>query len=175
VNITAAAVKNKTFTVFTTFVVIVAGLGAFGTLGQLEDPEFTIKSAVVFTPYPGATPAEVELEVTDRIEKAIQELPQIKQVESHSRAGLSHIKVDIQPKYSSKVLPQIWDELRRKVNDVAAELPPGAAKPTVVDDFGDVYGFLLGVVGDGFTFAEIERHVDAMKKELALVPGVARV
>ncbi len=174
-NLTAAAVRNKTFTVFTTFIVIVAGMAAFGTLGQLEDPQFTIKSAVVYTTYPGATPAEVELEVTDRIEKAIQEMPQIKQIESHSRSGLSHIKVDILPKYTSDVLPQIWDELRRKVNDVRGELPPGVSTPVVIDDFGDVYGFLLGVVGDGFTYAEVERHVDAMKKELALVPGVARV
>jgi multidrug efflux pump subunit AcrB len=174
-NLTAAAVRNRTFTVFSTMVLIVAGLAAFGTLGQLEDPEFTIKSAIVVTPYPGAAPSEVELEVTDRIEQAIQKMPQIKQIESLSRFGLSHIKVDIQPKYRSDVLPQIWDELRRKVNDVRTQLPPGAGTPQVIDDFGNVYGFVLGVVGDGFNYAEVERHVDAIKKELSLVKGVARV
>jgi len=175
VSLSSAAVQKRPVTLFATVVVLVWGAVAFFLLGWLEDPEFTIKSAGITTVYPGASADEVELEVTDRIEMAIQEMPQVKQIESISRPGLSIIKIDILPQYTSDKLPQIWDELRRKIRDVQGSLPPGAGKPDVADDFGDVYGFLLAVVGDGFTYAELEDHVDALKKELSLVTGVARV
>jgi multidrug efflux pump subunit AcrB len=156
-SLTAAAVKRRTFTLFATFILTLAGIASYFTLGQLEDPEFTIKNAVVVTAYPGASPEEVELEVTDRLELAIQQMPQVKYVSSYSRQGLSQINVAIQPHYRSNQLPQVWNE------------------PRVVDDFGDVYGFLLGVVADGFGYADLERYVDGLRKELSLVKGVARV
>ncbi|HME99027.1 MAG TPA: efflux RND transporter permease subunit, partial [Terriglobia bacterium] len=154
---------------------VVAGIASYFTLGQLEDPEFTIKNAVVVTAYPGASPEEVELEVTDRLELAIQQMPQVKYVSSFSRQGLSQITVAIRPEYRSGQLPQIWNELRRKVGDTRRQFPPGVGEPRVVDDFGDVYGFLLGVVADGFSEADLERYVDGLRKELSLVNGVARV
>jgi multidrug efflux pump subunit AcrB len=175
VSIAQVAIEKKTVTVFATILMLVAGLAAYTGLGQLEDPEFTVKTAVVVTTYPGATAEEVELEVTDRIELALQELPQLRELESFSRAGLSLVTVYIQPRYTSEMLPQIWDELRKKVRDVKKEMPPGAGVPSVADDFGDVYGFLMAVVGDGFSPAQLERYVDTIKKELSLVPGVARV
>jgi len=174
-SLTAAAVKRRTFTLFATFVLVVAGIASYFTLGQLEDPEFTIKNAVVVTAYPGASPEEVELEVTDRLELAIQQMPQVKYVSSFSRQGLSQITVAIRPQYRSGQLPQIWNELRRKVGDTRRQFPPGVGEPRVVDDFGDVYGFLLGVVADGFSEADLERYVDGLRKELSLVNGVARV
>ena len=174
-SLTAAAVNRRTLTLFATFVLALAGAASYFTLGQLEDPAFTIKNAVVVTSYPGASPKEVELEVTDRLELAIQQMPQVKHVSSFSRQGLSQITVMIQPQYRSAQLPQIWDELRRKVGDTRRQFPPGVGEPKVVDDFGDVYGFLLGVVADGFSDAELERYVDGLRKELSLVKGVARV
>ena len=174
-KLTGAAVKRRTFTLFAAFVLVLAGIASYFTLGQLEDPEFTIKNAVVVTAYPGASPKEVELEVTDRLELAIQQLPQVKYVSSFSRQGLSQITVAIQPQYRSAQLPQVWDELRRKVSDTRRQFPPGVGEPRVVDDFGDVYGFLLGVVADGFSDADLERYVDGLRKELSLVKGVARV
>lgn len=174
-SLTAAAVKRRTFTLFATFILVLAGVASYFTLGQLEDPEFTVKNAVVVTSYPGALPKEVELEVTDRLELAIQQLPQVKHISSFSRQGLSQINVAIQPQYRSTQLPQIWDELRRKVNDTRRQFPPGVGEPKVVDDFGDVYGFLLGVIADGFSDADLERYVDGLRKELSLVKGVARV
>jgi multidrug efflux pump subunit AcrB len=174
-SLATVAVKKRTVTWFTTILLLAAGVVSFRTLGRLEDPEFTVKTAVVMTGYPGATADEVELEVTDRIELALQEMPQLKELESFSRAGLSLVSVYIQASYTSDQLPQIWDELRKKVRDVAGTLPPGAGQPQVSDDFGDVYGFLFAVVTDGFSYAELERHVDAIKKELSLVEGVARV
>src|SRR3569832_887259 len=116
-NLAKLALENRTATVFTVALLILAGVGAFLKLGQLEDPAFTIKVAVVSTLYPGATPAEVERDVTDRIEAKLQELKQVEHLESFSRQGLSVVKVFIKPSYSSAEVPQIWDELRRKVGD----------------------------------------------------------
>ncbi|MCZ6834602.1 MAG: efflux RND transporter permease subunit [Planctomycetota bacterium] len=174
-NLAELAIKKRTFTMFSMWVFLLAGVMAYFGLGQLEDPEFTVKTAVVVTQYPGASPEEVELEVTDRIEIALQEMPQVKELESFSRAGLSLVKVYIWPRYTAEYLPQIWDELRKKIRDVRAELPPGSGTPVVSDDFGDVYGFFFALVGDGYTFAELKKHADALKKELSLVPGVSRV
>jgi multidrug efflux pump subunit AcrB len=171
----SASVDRSSFVGFALVVLIVAGVAAFFALGQLEDPEFTIKNATVTTPYPGANADEVELEVTDRIEIAIQEMPQIEKVESVSKPGLSMVKVEVLSQYKADQLPQIWDELRRKVNDAITSLPPGCGTPIVGDDFGDVYGFLLAVTGDGFSPEELETYADEIKKELSLVRGVARV
>ncbi|NQT36319.1 MAG: efflux RND transporter permease subunit, partial [Planctomycetes bacterium] len=169
------ALNKRTVTAFTTGLFLVSGMFAYTQLGQLEDPEFTVKTAVITTSYPGASAEEVELEVTDRIEIALQEMPQIKHLESNSRPGTSNITVEILAKYPSGDLPQIWDELRKKVSDVRTSLPPGVGEPIVGDDFGDVYGFLLAVTADGFTYAQLEDYVDAMKKELSRVDGVSRV
>jgi multidrug efflux pump subunit AcrB len=173
-NLTALAVEKRAFTTFAAATLILGGIGSYFGLGQLEDPEFTVKTGVVSTPYAGASPLEVELEVTDRIELALQELASVKNLSSFSRAGMSSIAIDIKPQISSEQLPQVWDEIRKKIRDVTGELPPGAGKPAVSDDFGEVYGFLLAVVGDGFTQAELKDHVDAIRKELSLVEGVAR-
>jgi multidrug efflux pump subunit AcrB len=174
-NLPELAIRNRTLTIFSLVVLVAAGVAAFLQLGQLEDPAFTIKVAVVSTPYPGATPAEVEQDVTDRIETKLQELKQIDRLESFSREGLSVIKVFIKPSYTSADIPQVWDELRRKVGDVAPQLPKGAGPSMVGDDFGDVFGLLLAVTGDGFSYAELKGYVSDLKKELSLVPGVARV
>jgi multidrug efflux pump subunit AcrB len=174
-NLAELAIRNRTFTNFAVFLLIISGIAAFFSLGQLEEPDFTIKVAVVSTPYPGATPAEVERDVTDRIETKLQELKQVDYLESSSRGGLSTIKVMIKPTYSGKQMPQVWDELRRKVADIAPQMPKGAGPSAVGDDFGDVYGLLLAITGDGYSAAEVKDYATDLKKELSLVPGVARV
>ena len=174
-SLTRAAIENRTVTYFTAFLVLVAGIAGFLSLGQLEDPDFTIKTAVISTQYPGADPKEVELEVTDKIELALQEMKQVKNLRSLSKAGLSIIFVDIESSFTSSEIPQIWDELRRKIRNVEGALPPGVQRPVISDDFGDVYGHLLAVTGDGFSYAEMETYAKELKKELSLVEGVARV
>ncbi len=174
-NLAALAIEKRTVTYFAVCLIIVAGIASFFQLGQLEDPEFTVKTAIVTTAYPGASQEEVELEVTDRIEIALQEMPQLDFLESISRAGLSIIRVNIKPIYWADRLPQIWDELRRKIRDIEETLPPGAERPEVSDDFGDVFGFVLAVTGDGYSDADLEYHVKALQRELSLVEGVARV
>jgi len=174
-NLAAAAIEKKTVSYFAFVLIFVAGIAAFFSLGQLEDPDFTVKTATISTTYLGASPEEVELEVTDRIELALQEMKQIYYLKSKSRAGLSTIWVNIKPSYSSKAMPQIWDELRRKVREVETTLPPGTGRPMVNDDFGDVFGHLLALTGDGYSYAELEEYAKHLKKELSLVKGVAKV
>lgn len=174
-SIAGFAYEKRTLTVFTTIVAMVAGVMAYFALGQLEDPEFTIKTAVVATPYPGASPEEVELEVTDVIERAVQELAELKEVESYSEPGLSTVRVIIKPSIRSPEMPQVWDELRKKISDATPSLPPGAHTPIVIDDFGDVFGFLFALQGDGFSYSELERYADDIKKDLSVIPGVSRV
>ena len=174
-SLTRVAIENRTVTYFAAFLVFIAGIAGFLSLGQLEDPDFTVKTAVISTIYHGADPQEVELEVTDKIELAIQEMKQVKTLRSLSKAGLSIIFIDIEPSFSSADMPQIWDELRRKVRNVESSLPPGVQRPTISDDFGDVYGHLLAVTGDGYSYAEMEDYTKEIKKELSLVEGVARV
>jgi multidrug efflux pump subunit AcrB len=169
------AIRNRTLTTFAILMLVAAGIGAFFKLGQLEDPDFTVKVAVVSTLYPGATASQVEQDVTDRIESKLQELKQVDYLESFSRDGLSVIKVFIKTSYMAKDIPQIWDELRRKVGDVAPQLPKGAGPSAVGDDFGDVYGLLLAVTGDGYSYGQLKTYVSDLKRELSLVPGVARV
>ncbi len=174
-SLAAHAVEKRTITYFGAFLLFAAGAASFFTLGQLEDPDFTVKTAVVVTQYPGAGPLEVEQEVTDRLELELQKMQQVDYLESYSRAGQSVIFVNIKSSYQSEDIPQIFDELRRKVRDVEADLPPGVGRPIVRDDFGDVFGHVLAVVGDGFSYAELERYAKDLKRELSLVEGVARV
>lgn len=173
-NIGESSIRKKTITLVLTALLVVGGILAFFDLGRLEDPEFTIKDALVITSYPGATPREVTEEVTDPLETAIQSMPQLDEVKSLSRAGMSVITVSIKSNYDKSSLPQVWDELRRKVNDTRPLLPSDTV-PTVVDDFGDVYGILLSVTGDGYSYRDLEDFADFMRKELLLVDNVAKV
>jgi multidrug efflux pump subunit AcrB len=174
-SLAALAIKNKTVTSFILVLIIVSGSICFFNLGRLEDPEFTVKTAIITTHYPGASSEQVELEVTDRIEKKIQELSEVKDISSISRPGLSIIKVNIKNQYWSDRLPQVWDNLRKKVKDIQPQLPPGADNPIVGDDFGYVFGFLLAITSDGFSYAELEDYTKEIQKELSITPGVARV
>ena len=159
-----------------TIIFIVGGIYAYKNLGRLEDPEFTIKQALVVTPYPGASPEEVTKEVTNPIEDACQQMGQVDYVESESSRGRSLVRVHIKNKYHKDRIPQVWDELRRQVNDVQPRLPPSVrGRSQVVDDFGDVYGIFLGITGKGYPMPQLRRYADAVRRELQLVPGVAKV
>lgn len=169
------AIKRKPITLFIAALLLLGGIMSYLNMGWLEDPEFTIKTAVISVPYPGASAGEVEMEVVDRIETKLQEMEEIDNISSISRPGLAIIKVDIKEKYWFYRLSQIWDVMRKKIRDVEATLPPGAATPQIKDDFGYVFGFLLAISGEGFTAAELEKCAKDLRKELKLVNGVARV
>ena len=132
-NLAAFSLDNRVFILTLTVVGLGAGTLAFDSMSRLEDPEFTIKDALIVTPYPGATAVEVEEEVTDTLELAVQQLSQLMEIESKSDRGLSTVTVTIKDKYDRSSLPQVWDELRRKVNDAQSSLPPGAGPSIVID------------------------------------------
>ncbi|HEB4872945.1 TPA: efflux RND transporter permease subunit [Kluyvera ascorbata F0526] len=153
----------------------IGGIFALLNIGRLEDPAFTIKTAVVVTHYPGASAQQVEEEVTLPLENALQQLPYLDNVSSISSHGLSQITVNIASNYHSSELPQIWDELRRRVGDAARLFPPGVASPFVNDDFGDVFGFFFALSGDSYSNPELVRYAEQLRRELVLVPGVGKV
>ncbi|WP_394240065.1 efflux RND transporter permease subunit [Vibrio astriarenae] len=174
-GIAAYFIRNRVISWMISLIFLIGGTAAFFGLGRLEDPAFTIKDAMVVTSYPGATPQEVEEEVTYPIEKAIQQLSYVDEINSISSRGLSQITVTMKNNYGPDDLPQIWDELRRKVNDLKATLPPGVNDPQVIDDFGDVFGILLAVTGEGYSYKELLDYIDYLRRELELVDGVSKV
>jgi multidrug efflux pump subunit AcrB len=174
-NLTQATLDKRAISYFCTFLLIFGGLASYFSLGQLEDPEFTVKTAAITVMYPGASAQQVELEVVDLIESKLQEMTQLKNVYSMARPGQAIIKVDIQNQYWSDRIPQVWDNMRSKIRDVEDQLPPGAGKPVIRDDFGFVFGFLIGVSADGYSYSELERWVKSIRKELQVVDDVARV
>lgn len=146
-------------------------------MARFEDPEFVIRQALVYTQYPGASPEQVATEVTEPLETAIQQLPEVKTVESVSSAGVSEITVEIKYEFSKAKsdLEVIWGKLRNKIKDVERALPPGVATPIVNDDFGDVFGIYYFLTGDGYTPAELKRYAKSLQREILQVPGVAKV
>jgi len=174
-NIAELSIKKSVITWVMTILVLIVGAKSFFNLSWLEDPEFTIKDAVVMTPYPGASAAEVEREVTNVIEKAIQQLGQLFWVESESTRGFSSIKLKIRDEYGRETLPQVWDELRRKVNDYQAQLPPGAGPSVVNDDFGDVFGVYVAITGEGYTEKERYEYAKFLQRELLKAQDVKKI
>jgi multidrug efflux pump subunit AcrB len=155
---------------------LIGGTVAYMQMGRLEDPEFTIKEALIITPYPGASAEEVANEVTNPIEIACQQLGQLDRVDSESARGMSVVSAIIKARYHRDRIPQVWDELRRKIVDVQPQLPPSVrGRSIVVDDFGDVFGIFLAVTGEGYTYPQLRRYVEFLRRQLLLAPNVKSV
>ncbi len=170
------SVRNSRTVFVAMLLVLIGGAFAYLGIGRLEDPEFTIKEALIITPYPGASAEEVAKEVTNPIESACQQLGQLRRVESESSRGMSVVTAVIHDRYHRDSIPQVWDELRRKVADVQPQLPPSVrGKSMVIDDFGDVYGIFLAISGEGFRQAELRRYAEFLRRELLLAPNVKSV
>ncbi|WP_158174638.1 efflux RND transporter permease subunit [Grimontia hollisae] len=155
---------------------LIGGYISYLKLGRFEDPEFVIRQAVIVTPYSGATAQEVSDEVTDVIEGAVQSLQELKEVKSVSMQGMSEVTVEIKLEFAKSAadLQQVWDKLRRKVADAQRLLPPGAGPSIVNDDFSDVYALFFAVTGEGFSDKQLQDYVDALRREIVLVSGVAK-
>ena len=174
-NIVETCFSKRTVTIGLALALAIAGVRSYFNLGRLEDPEYTIRCAQVLTAYPGATAQEVAERVSDPIEIAVQRLGRVKHVTSISYPGKSIVLVELKDECVGSELPQIWDELRRKVNDMAGNLPEGCSKPLVYDDYGDVYGVFYSISGDGYTYAELKEHAKFLRKELLLCSDVAKI
>ena len=169
------SIRNRTISWMVLWVLAIGGSLAFWDLGRLEDPPFTRKDAMVITAYPGATAEEVELELTHPLENIIRQLPDVHTLSSASMPGISQIKVEMDKEMDIRNVDQLWDKLRRKVEDAHPLLPQGASPPRVYDDYGDVFGITLMVMGDNYDYSELKQYVDGLQRELELIDGVGKV
>lgn len=167
--------KNKAVTWLLLALILFGGLYSYTHMGKLEDAPFTIKQALVMTPYPGASPEEVRNEVTDLLEESIQSLDELYYLKSENRVGMSKITVYVKKEVRADQMQQLWDKLRRKVADIQGRLPEGAGPSIVNDDFGDVLGVFYGLTGEGHSWREMEDEAKRLKDELLTVKDVARV
>lgn len=167
--------KNRALSWLLLALILLGGVVAYVGMGKLEDAPFTIKQAVVTTTYPGASPLEVQQQVTDVLEEAIQSLGELYYLKTENRAGLSKITVYVKKEIRADAMQQLWDKLRRKVSDAQGKLPAGASTSVVNDDFGDVLGVFYGLSSAVHTYRELEEQAERLKNELLAVPDVARV
>ena len=172
-DITRLAIEKNRIFWAALLVVLLSGAAAYRDMPRSEDPGFIIRTALVQTVFPGASPERVELLVTDKLEKVIQEIPELDFVASTSKVGVSIIYVNIDERYTE--MRPIWDKLRRKVDRAREELPESVIGPTVNDEFGDVFGSIIAVTGDGFAYRELKQVADEVRNELLFIPEAAKV
>lgn len=172
-NITEFAIRNNRLTYFLVLILIFFGINAYLTLPKAQDPGFTIRTAVVTTYLPGASPERVELLLSDKIEQVIQQMPELDNVSSDSQTGVSVVYANFKQSY--KDMRPIFDDMRRKVETAQSGLPDGAIGPFVNDEYGDVFGVIYTLTGDGFSYAELKTVADEVRDELLLLDQVAKV
>ena len=169
------ALKNKKLLYFLIFVLVVGGFFAFYNISKLEDPEITVRKAMIVTTYPGASVHQVELEVTDVLEKTIRSMGNTSSVISKSMNDLSLIEVTLSTLVKESNLQQYWDLLRRKVSDAESSLPTGASKPQVLDNFGDVYGMFYAMTNDGYSHSDANKYAEYVKQQVLNIEGISDV
>ena len=162
-DIARSSIKRKTAVMFICLLVAITGIKAYFQIGKLEDPTFTIKTAVITVIYPGANAYEVEQEVASRIEEAVQAMGEVKHIRSHSTPSMALIYVDIKDKYTANDLPQIWNVLRQKVFDAQVNMPLGCTI-MIDNDYGDVYGQYYAIISDGHSIKKLYDYADFLKK-----------
>ena len=172
-NMTRFAIEKNRITVVLVVLLFLSGLMAYKNLPKAQDPGFIVRTAVVTTRLPGAAPERMELLVTDKIEKKVQEMPEVDFIESESRTGISIITVNFKESY--KDMRPIFDDLRRKVDDVVPDLPDGINGPFVNDEFGDVFGSVFTLAGEGYNYADLEDIADEIRDQLLKDPDIAKV
>ncbi len=175
-NLTRIALENNRVTIVVLFVVALLGLLGYQTMPRDSMPPYTVRVASVVTGFSGAGPERVEALITSKIEEAAQELPELKTVASESRTGLSIVSVELKQEVAPEELQAVWDRLRRKIETIRSDLPEGIHGPEVNDDgVGVVYGIVIGLTGDGFTFAELEAYAKRLRDDLIKLPDAAEV
>lgn len=172
-NLTQFALSYRQTTILIIVLICICGFLAYKDMPKAQDPGFKIRTAQIITQLPGASAKRIEQLITDKIEKKVQEMPELDSVTSQSKTGISIINVNIKESYSD--LRPIWDKLRRKVEAVRSELPADASAPDVNDDFGDVYGIVVSMVADGFSYAESKDYADLVRDHLLRLPLAAKV
>jgi len=176
-SIAELSIKNRLLSVIVILICLIGGWNAYQSMPRFEDPEFTIRTALIFTAYPGASPEEVAAEVSEPLETALQQLQEVKKIKSKSTAGMSEITVEIKYKFSEDkaALQIVWAKLRNKIKDAESSLPQATGTPLVNDDFGDLYGWSYFITGDSYSPAELRSYAKALQKEILQVENVGKV
>ena len=176
-NLAEFSIKNQLLSVIAILLALIGGWNAYQSMPRFEDPEFTIRTALIFTQYPGASPEEVAREISEPLETALQQMQEVEDISTTSSAGLSEISVDIKFEFSKSKedLQIIWTKLRNKIKDAQRSLPQEASTPIVNDDFGDVYALSYLITGDDYNPAELRTYAKQLQKEILQVEGVGKV
>ena len=174
-NLSAWALRHGAVTLFAMLAVLAAGLWAYLTLGRAEDPPFTIKQMVVAVAWPGASAPEMAREVTDRIERKLQELPSLDFTRSATQPGRAVVTVSLRDDTPPGAVPGLWYQVRKKIGDIQEQFPAGVQGPFFNDEFGDVFGILYAVTGDGFTLPQLRHVLEDVRESLLTVPGIGKV
>ncbi|TVQ91830.1 MAG: efflux RND transporter permease subunit [Chromatiaceae bacterium] len=174
-NLSEWAIRNRSVTIFLMAVVLIAGVSSFYQLGRAEDPPFTFRTMVVRALWPGATLEETLLQVTDRLERRLQEVPNLDHLRSFTRAGETTIFVDLLGSTQGRDVADTWYQVRKKTTDIRHTLPPGLVGPFFNDEFGDTFGIIYAFTADGFTHRELRDFVEEVRSELLHVPDVSRI
>jgi multidrug efflux pump subunit AcrB len=174
-NLSRIAIQNQTMTLYLLVTLLVAGIFAYFQLGQDEDPPFAFRMMVVRAFWPGATGMQVAEQVTDKLEKTLQEVPWVDKIRSYSKPGETTVIVEIKDSSPPAEIPQVWYTVRKKIGDMKDALPPGVQGPFLNDEFSDVYGVIYALSADGFSRAELKDYADEVRQEFLHVPGVAKV
>ena len=174
-NLSAWALRNRALVLYAMIVFAVVGVMSYRQLGQSEDPPFTFKAMVVRTEWPGATAEEVSRQITDRIEKTLMQTGDYEKITSYSRPGVSQVIFAARDAMSSRDTPDLWYRIRKKVGDMKGELPEGVQGPYFNDEFGDTFGNIYALTGDGFDYATLKQYADRIELELQRVPDVGKI
>ena len=174
-NLTALALRQRELSWFFIFVIGIAGILSYSKLGQREDPDFTFRGMVIRTQWPGATPQQVDEQITVRIIKKLQEVPYYRRTSSYSRSGESIIILELLDTAPREQVQQLWYQVRKKIGDIQYTLPPGIIGPNFNDEFGDVFGSIYAFTGDGFSLEELRRYAEIARQQLIKLPDVAKV
>ena len=175
INLSEWALKHRSFVIYLMVAAVVAGLVAYYRLGRNEDPAFTIKTMVVQAAWPGATLEDTVQQVTERLERQLQETPNLDYVRSYTSAGLTTIFVNLKQATRGSEVPDIWYHVRKSIGDIRRTLPDGVVGPSFNDEFGDTYGIIYGFTGDGFTHRELRDYVEDVRSRLLQVPDVSKI
>ena len=175
INISRWALEHRALTRYLLVVLLVLGVAAYFQLGQDEDPPFTFRAMAIRVFWPGATAQQVAEQVTDKLEKTLQEVPYADRIRSYSKPGEALILFQVQDSSPPKEMPQIWYSVRKKLGDIRGTLPAGVSGPFFNDEFGDVYGSIYALSADGFSYAELKDHADQVRQRLLKVKNVRKV
>ncbi len=174
-NLSKWALAHQQLVLYFIVALLASGVFSYINLGQAEDPDFTIKVIVIQTNWPGASAEEVELQITEKLEKKLQETPWLDHVRSFTRPGQSMIFVLLKDYTPPKDVPEVWYQVRKKISDVRQTLPKGALGPFINDEFGDTFGTIFAFTADGFSYAQMKDYAESARKELLRIPHIAKV